>query len=247
MSQMNRREDCIWRATLYKSFPDADAILALGRRHITGHLRQAAIPGPRRLSRPALVQTPCLGRYARMSHQTRRQHEAELATFLQNRDEHQACLSIQGARSVSPHAACRPPRSPPDNQYSGYLLPRRTDVLISTLIAPGIERPPSPRAAQLHGWSGAAVPGGDGRRAPLPHPADELAQLLPLRPHGRHLAAPRPASPTRHRPPGGRFYDAALLTEVGLAVWHQYRLRASSSRAKGVPAISGTARPSGGS
>jgi AcrR family transcriptional regulator len=80
-------ETGIGRATLYKYFPDVDAILlAWHHRQITAHLQrlgqvrdQAGDPG-RRLE-------AVLEAYARIAGQTRRHHDTELAAFL-HQDEH---------------------------------------------------------------------------------------------------------------------------------------------------------------
>lgn len=79
----------IGRATLYKYFPDVDAILhAWHHRQITAHLAQltqvkdsASGPG-RRLE--AVLQA-----YARIAHQTRSRHDTDIGRFL-HRDEHLA-------------------------------------------------------------------------------------------------------------------------------------------------------------
>jgi AcrR family transcriptional regulator len=76
----------IGRATLYKYFPDVDAILlAWHEREISGHLREleaardaAADPGARLEA--------VLSAYALILHATRGNHDAELAAFL-HRDE----------------------------------------------------------------------------------------------------------------------------------------------------------------
>jgi len=86
MSQIAERTG-IGRATLYKYFPDIDAILhAWHHRQITGHLEHlarvrdhAADPG-RRLE-------AVLEAYALIARQTRGHHDTELAAFL-HRDEH---------------------------------------------------------------------------------------------------------------------------------------------------------------
>ncbi len=84
----------IGRATLYKYFPDVDAILqAWHHRQITGHLEHlarvrdhAGDPG-RRLE-------AVLEAYALIARQTRTHHDAELAAFL-HRDEHLAAAQQQ--------------------------------------------------------------------------------------------------------------------------------------------------------
>ncbi len=88
MSQIAEKTG-IGRATLYKYFPDVDAILqAWHQTQITGHLQhlarvrdQAGDPG-RRLE--AVLQA-----YALIARENRRHHDTELATFL-HRDEHLA-------------------------------------------------------------------------------------------------------------------------------------------------------------
>jgi AcrR family transcriptional regulator len=79
----------IGRATLYKYFPDIDAILrAWHDREITSHLRQLTEirdrAGDPRQRLEAVLQA-----YAHIAHQTRRHHDPELVTFL-HRDEHLA-------------------------------------------------------------------------------------------------------------------------------------------------------------
>ena len=76
----------IGRATLYKYFPDVDAILhAWHARQITGHLQHLAEvrdhAGEAGQQLEAVLQA-----YALIAHQTRRHHDAELVTFL-HRDE----------------------------------------------------------------------------------------------------------------------------------------------------------------
>jgi AcrR family transcriptional regulator len=85
MSQI-AEETGIGRATLYKYFPDVDAILhAWHHRQITAHLqhlgqvRDQADPG-RRLE-------AVLAAYARIVRETRRHHDTELAAFL-HQDEY---------------------------------------------------------------------------------------------------------------------------------------------------------------
>jgi AcrR family transcriptional regulator len=79
----------IGRATLYKYFPDIDAILRTWHdREITSHLRQLTEirdrAGDPRQRLEAVLQA-----YAHIAHQTRRHHDPELVTFL-HRDEHLA-------------------------------------------------------------------------------------------------------------------------------------------------------------
>jgi AcrR family transcriptional regulator len=76
----------IGRATLYKYFPDVDAILyAWHARQITGHLRQLAEVRDHANEPGQRLQT-VLQAYALIAHQTRRHHDTELVTFL-HRDE----------------------------------------------------------------------------------------------------------------------------------------------------------------
>lgn len=76
----------IGRATLYKYFPDVEAILsAWHEREITGHLEQLAeardqASGPAERLRAVLVE------YATIAHQSHGHHDAELASLL-HRDE----------------------------------------------------------------------------------------------------------------------------------------------------------------
>jgi AcrR family transcriptional regulator len=79
----------IGRATLYKYFPDVDAILrAWHEREITAHLRQLADIRDR-TDEPGQRLAAVLHAYALIAHQTRRHHDPELVTFL-HRDEHLA-------------------------------------------------------------------------------------------------------------------------------------------------------------
>jgi AcrR family transcriptional regulator len=88
MSQI-AEEAGIGRATLYKYFPDVEAILAAWHeREITGHLQQLALVrdrggGPRERLEAVLEA------YALISHRSRGQRDAELAASL-HRDEHVA-------------------------------------------------------------------------------------------------------------------------------------------------------------
>ncbi len=86
MSQIAERAG-IGRATLYKYFPDAHAVLtAWHERQITTHLDQlAAADDP---ADPALVRLQAVLRtYARIQHHSAAHHGGELATLL-HRDEH---------------------------------------------------------------------------------------------------------------------------------------------------------------
>ena len=79
----------IGRATLYKYFPDVDAILrAWHEREITAHLDHLAEVRDR-AGDPGQRLAAVLEAYAQIAHQTRRHHDAELVTFL-HRDEHLA-------------------------------------------------------------------------------------------------------------------------------------------------------------
>lgn len=72
----------IGRATLYKYFPDADAILhAWHARQITGHLQHLADVRDH-ASEPGQRLEAVLQAYALIVHQTRRHYDAELVTFL---------------------------------------------------------------------------------------------------------------------------------------------------------------------
>jgi AcrR family transcriptional regulator len=79
----------IGRATLYKYFPDIDAILrAWHDREITSHLHQLTEIRDR-AGDPRQRLEAVLRAYAHIAHQTRRHHDPELVTFL-HRDEHLA-------------------------------------------------------------------------------------------------------------------------------------------------------------
>ena len=79
----------IGRATLYKYFPDIDAILfAWHEREIGGHLKQLA-DARDRAGDPRGRLEAVLEAYALISHESRGHHDAELAAFL-HRDEHVA-------------------------------------------------------------------------------------------------------------------------------------------------------------
>jgi AcrR family transcriptional regulator len=79
----------IGRATLYKYFPDVDAILrAWHERQITSHLHQLAEIRDR-AGDPGQRLEAVLQAYALIAHQTRRHRDPELVTFL-HRDEHLA-------------------------------------------------------------------------------------------------------------------------------------------------------------
>lgn len=85
----------IGRATLYKYFPDVEAVLsAWHQRQIAGHLKQLAQVRSQTIG--ALEQLEAVLRtYARISSRSRRHHGSELAAFL-HRDTH----VIQAQRSV---------------------------------------------------------------------------------------------------------------------------------------------------
>jgi AcrR family transcriptional regulator len=88
MSQIADRTG-IGRATLYKYFPDVDAILrAWHERQISSHLHQLAEIRDR-TGDPRRRLEAVLEAYAVIAHQTRRHHDPELVTFL-HRDEHLA-------------------------------------------------------------------------------------------------------------------------------------------------------------
>lgn len=79
----------IGRATLYKYFPDVDAILrAWHERQISSHLHQLAEIRDR-IGDPRQRLEAVLEAYAFIAHRTRRHHDPELVTFL-HRDEHLA-------------------------------------------------------------------------------------------------------------------------------------------------------------
>jgi AcrR family transcriptional regulator len=76
----------IGRATLYKYFPDVDAILhAWHARQMTGHLRHLSEVRDH-AGDPGQQLEAVLEAYALISHETRRHHDTELVTFL-HRDE----------------------------------------------------------------------------------------------------------------------------------------------------------------
>ena len=77
----------IGRATLYKYFPDVDAILRVWHeRQINGHLRQLAEAGDQVGDAGSRLEA-VLEAYAIISHESHGHHDAELAAFL-HRDEH---------------------------------------------------------------------------------------------------------------------------------------------------------------
>jgi len=79
----------IGRATLYKYFPDVDAILhAWHHREITAHLAQLTEVKDN-TNGPARRLEAVLRAYAHIAHQTRSQHNTEIGRFL-HRDEHLA-------------------------------------------------------------------------------------------------------------------------------------------------------------
>jgi AcrR family transcriptional regulator len=78
----------IGRATLYKYFPDIEAImLAWHERQISGHLERLAAVRDKAGARTRLKAV--LEAYAVIAHESHGHHDAELATFL-HRDEHVA-------------------------------------------------------------------------------------------------------------------------------------------------------------
>jgi AcrR family transcriptional regulator len=88
MSQIAERAG-IGRATLYKYFPDIEAILhAWHAREITAHLHQLAEVRDRD-GDPGRRLEAVLDAYATIAHQTRRHHDMELVAFL-HRDTHLA-------------------------------------------------------------------------------------------------------------------------------------------------------------
>jgi AcrR family transcriptional regulator len=85
MSQIAEKTG-IGRATLYKYFPDVDAILhAWHARQMTGHLRHLSEVRDH-AGDPGQQLEAVLEAYALISHETRRHHDTELVTFL-HRDE----------------------------------------------------------------------------------------------------------------------------------------------------------------
>jgi AcrR family transcriptional regulator len=93
MSQI-AEETGIGRATLYKYFPDVEAILfAWHERQITGHLEHLA--GVRDQAGDAGERLEAvLEAYALISHESHGHHDTELATFL-HRDQHVAVAEQQ--------------------------------------------------------------------------------------------------------------------------------------------------------
>jgi AcrR family transcriptional regulator len=84
----------IGRATLYKYFPDVEAILlAWHQRQITGHLQQLAEVRDQ-VGDPGQRLQAVLEAYALISHESHGHHDAELAAFL-HRDEHLALAQQQ--------------------------------------------------------------------------------------------------------------------------------------------------------
>lgn len=84
----------IGRATLYKYFPDVDAILhAWHHRQIIAHLTQLAQVGDT-VTEPGPRLDAVLRAYARIAHQTGQGHDTELGRFL-HRDEHLAAAQRQ--------------------------------------------------------------------------------------------------------------------------------------------------------
>ena len=99
MSQI-AEETGIGRATLYKYFPDVEAILlAWHERQITGHLEYLA--GVRDQAGDAGERLEAvLGAYALISHESHGHHDAELAAFL-HRDEQVARAHQELRRMIS--------------------------------------------------------------------------------------------------------------------------------------------------
>ena len=84
----------IGRATLYKYFPDVDAILRTWHHgQITAHLAQLA-EARDRATGPVHQLEAVLQAYARIAHQTRHRHDTEIGHFL-HRDEHLAAAQRQ--------------------------------------------------------------------------------------------------------------------------------------------------------
>ena len=93
MSQIAERAG-IGRATLYKYFPDVDAILqAWHHREVTSHLHQLA-QAAKHTSDPGRRLEAVLETYAMITRQAGRHHETELASFL-HRDVHLASARRQ--------------------------------------------------------------------------------------------------------------------------------------------------------
>jgi AcrR family transcriptional regulator len=88
MSQV-AAETGIGRATLYKYFPDVEAILlAWHERQITAHLQQL-LEARDRADGPLERLSAVLGNYAMIEHESHGHHNGELSAFL-HRDEHVA-------------------------------------------------------------------------------------------------------------------------------------------------------------
>jgi AcrR family transcriptional regulator len=86
MSQI-AEETGIGRATLYKYFPDVEAILvAWHQQQIAGHLEQLAYARDRQ-SEPVRRLEAVLETYALLSHGSRGLHDSELAAFLHRDDQ----------------------------------------------------------------------------------------------------------------------------------------------------------------
>ena len=86
----------IGRATLYKYFPDVEAILlAWHQREVIGHLQQLA-EARDQATDPRTRLEATMTAYARIAHLSRGRHEAELAAVL-HRDEHVARADHQVA------------------------------------------------------------------------------------------------------------------------------------------------------
>ncbi|MFC4949289.1 TetR/AcrR family transcriptional regulator [Pseudonocardia sp. GCM10023141] len=78
----------IGRATLYKYFPDVEAILlAWHERQITSHLQQLADIRDHTTGNPAQQLEAVLEAYALITHQSRRHHRSDLAAVLHRDDQ----------------------------------------------------------------------------------------------------------------------------------------------------------------
>ncbi|MCA1677327.1 MAG: TetR/AcrR family transcriptional regulator [Actinobacteria bacterium] len=88
----------IGRATLYKYFPDVQAILlAWHERHVAGHLAQLAEIRDR-AGKPFERLEAALEAYALMSHESRGQHETEIGAVLHR--EHRVAHAQQQVRDL---------------------------------------------------------------------------------------------------------------------------------------------------
>src|SRR5881396_1498926 len=85
MSQIAEKAG-IGRATLYKYFPDVEAVLqAWHERHISGHLDQLA-QARDRTSGPSKRLEAVLQAYAQIAHESHRHHGTEIAAILHRGD-----------------------------------------------------------------------------------------------------------------------------------------------------------------